>query len=263
MIIGACQFAVTGNMEHNYETIKQAIQKASKKGIKLLVFPECALTGYPPHDIKNSSLVDFDQLDSYCNELDLLAETFGMYIIVGAVTKNNDNCYNSAVIFSPERDPHCYNKRALWGWDKENFCPGDQLGVFGIDGFKIGVRICYEVRFPEYFRELYLQKTDLNIILFYDVSDNDDTERYELIKSHIRTRAVENVCHTLSVNATSPYQTAPTAIYDKSGRPLAELDRNSDDLLVYDLELAQLDFGEHGRKAISDTLTNSNALKPL
>ena len=255
MIIGAYQFAVTGNIDHNFRAIKQAIISASKKRVKLLVFPECALTGYPPRDIEHSSSIDLRYMDLCCNELAQLAKTYGMHIVVGAITKHDEYYYNSAIVFTPTQDRMIYNKRALWGWDTENFCPGDQIGVFGIDRLRIGVRICYEVRFPEYFRELYLQNTDLNIILFYDVSDNDDTERYELIRSHIRTRAVENVCHTLSVNATCTFQTAPTALFDKSGRPLAELDRNTDDLLVYDLELSQLDFGEQGRKEISDTLT--------
>ncbi len=34
-----------------------------------------------------------------------------------------------------------------------------------------GVRICYEVRFPKFFRELYKKSTDLNVILFYDVAE--------------------------------------------------------------------------------------------
>lgn len=75
-----------------------------------------------------------------------------------------------------------------------------------------------------------------------------------MIKAHIRTRAVENVTYTLSVDSICPYQTAPTALYDKSGNPLSELERNEEKLLVYDLENMQFDFGEQGRKQISDWL---------
>ena len=94
----------------------------------------------------------------------------------------------------------------------------------------------------------------MNIILFYDVSKYDDLERYDLIKSHIRTRAVENVCHTLTVNTISPYQTAPTGFYDKSGRILGELERNKERLLMYNLTLEEPNFGERGRIQISDML---------
>lgn len=123
--------------------------------------------------------------------------------------------FNSAITFSPDCENIVYHKRALWGWDKENFCVGNKSGIFQIDGIKIGIRICFEVRFPEFFRELYKEGTDQNIILFYDVSNKEDFERYELIKSHIRTRAVENVCYTLTVNTIRPYQTAPTALFDR------------------------------------------------
>ena len=175
-----------------------------------------------------------------------------MYIVIGAIMRENDNYYNSAIVFTPMVERYVYQKRALWGWDRDNFHPGNQTGVFEVDGIKIGIRICFEIRFPEYFRELYRERTDLNIVMFYDISDNDDIARYDLMKAHIRTRAVENVCHTLSVNATGPYQTAPTAIYDRSGNTLMELKRNTPGLLVYDLVLSELDFGECGRKEISD-----------
>ena len=101
----------------------------------------------------------------------------------------------------------------MWGWDRDNFCVGSESGIFEIDECKVGVRICFEVRFPEFFRELYMDRTNINIILFYDVADTDDEERYDLIKAHIRTRAVENVTYTLTVDATINGVTQATISY--------------------------------------------------
>lgn len=127
--------------------------------------------------------------------------------------------------------------------------------MFDVNDWRIGVRICYEIRFPEFFRELYKQQTDLNVVLFYDVSQKDDDERYDLIRSHIRTRAVENVAYTLAVNTCSSFQTAPTGLYDRSGAILNELKKNEEGLLVFDLEKKEINFGEKGRRKISDYLT--------
>lgn len=258
MKIGAYQFAVTNKIDHNLKIIEKAVLQASREEVKLLAFPECALTGYPPRDIDSPYLVDFDALNLAFERLQELAADNNIHIIVGSITRENNKYYNSAIVFAPNQEKTIYHKRALWGWDKDNFSTENSNGIFDIDGFKIGIRICFEVRFPEFFRELYKAHTDLNIILFYDVSDINDAERYEMIKAHIKTRAVENVTHTLSVNSISPYQTAPTALYDKSGHTLIELRQNEEKLLVYDLEKTELNFGEHGRKQISDWL----ALKP-
>ena len=217
-----------------------------------MVFPECALTGYPPRDIESSSVVDFQKLDKVYDQLQDLINENEIHVIIGTIFRKDNDYYNSAIILKPNQDKQFYHKRALWGWDRDNFCVGSENGIFEIDGCKVGVRICFEVRFPEFFRELYMDRTNINIILFYDVADTDDEERYDLIKAHIRTRAVENVTHTLTVDAISPYQTAPTALYDKSGYPLIELKRNEEGLLVYDLDNFELDFGEKGRVEVSD-----------
>lgn len=254
MRIGAYQFAVSGDIDDNYRRIQEAILRAACDNVQLIVFPECALTGYPPYDIKNACSVDFDKLNDVYKRLQDLVNDQQIYVIVGSIFKSNDEFYNSALVFSPYQAMQIYHKRALWGWDKDNFSIGSNNGVFDIDGWKIGVRICFEVRFPEFFRELYKENTDLNLVLFYDTSDKDDLDRYELIKSHIRTRAVENVSYTLSVNTCSSYQTAPTMFYDRSGHVLSELERNEEGIFVIDLFKEEMNFGERGRKEISDWL---------
>lgn len=259
MKIGAYQFAVTGNIKHNMETIEKAVLQAADQGVQLLVFPECALTGYPPRDIEKSALVNFTELNTAYEQLQKLAVDKAMHLVVGTIIKEEDTYYNSAIVFRPDQEKVIYHKRALWGWDRDNFALGDEKGIFEIGGWNVGIRICFEVRFPEFFRELYRERTDLNLILFYDVADYDDTERYELIKSHIRTRAVENVTYTLSVDAICPFQTAPTALYDRSGSSLCELNRNEEGLLVYDLERTEPDFGELGRIETSDWLLKKKA----
>lgn len=254
MKIGAYQFAVKGDIKYNFENIKKAILQASNEQVELLVFPECALTGYPPHNIERASEVDFDELAVVSEQLQQMSSEHNIHIVVGSVTKADEEYYDSAIIFSPNKERKLYHKRALWGWDKDNFSVENNSDVFELGNLKIGIRICYEVRFPEFFRELYTRHTDLNIVLFYDVADYDDIERYDLIKAHIRTRAVENVCHTLSVNTIKPYQTAPTALFDKSGGIIKELERNEEGLLIYDLVNTQDTFGEQGRREISDRL---------
>lgn len=264
MKLGAYQFAVTGSLQNNLDKIKNAISQAASQKVELLIFPECALTGYPPHDIPSADRIHEDEVNSAIEDLQKMAAGNNMYIVIGTITICKGQYYNSALVLQPHGNRIIYNKRALWGWDRENFCAGNSAGVFQIADTKIGIRICFEVRFPEYFRELYREDTDLNIILFYDISNRDDVKRYELIQSHIRTRAVENVCPILTVNTSKPFQTAPTALYDQSGNPLAELKRNQEALLTYDFMKTAFSFGEQGRKEISDLLTNqSRGTKPV
>lgn len=250
--IGAYQFSVVGNVNDNMKIMKKAIKVATCKGVRLLIFPECSLTGYPPLTIQSCEDINFDEVEKCFYEFRKLSIEYNIFIIIGSVTRDEGKYYNSVVTFSPyDYEIKPYHKRALWGWDRENFTEGNNIGVLKIDEFKIGVRICFEVRFPEYFRELYKENTDFNIVLFYDVSSSDDIERYELIKSHLRTRAVENVSTIVSVNATRPYETAPTAVFDSSGKVVFELERNSEGLLLYDFQRKALSFGEEGRKFIS------------
>ena len=255
MKIGAYSFVVTDDIPSNMEAIQRGVSRAAEQSVRLLVFPECALTGYPKGG-KSSSQVDMQALEACFAKLQQLSAQYGIYLLVGSVTRKHGEYHNSAILFSPnQRECELYHKRALWGWDRDNFSDGSPGGVWTIDGVTVGVRICFEVRFPEYFRELYREKAKVVLVMFNDVSEIDDLARYELIKAHLRTRAVENVCTVISVNDASYHQTAPTAVIHENGEVIAELSRHTEELLVYDYQPAGLSFGAEGRKTVSDRLT--------
>ena len=94
MRIAAYQFAVTGDMVENFEKIKNAILLAKKNAVQLLVFPECALTGYPPRDIKSSSEV----VEDCCKKLQELSDETGIALLVGTIYRA-DQIYNRAILF--------------------------------------------------------------------------------------------------------------------------------------------------------------------
>ncbi len=253
MRLAAYQFAVCGDLKKNTEKIKEAIEKATAEKADFIAFPECALSGYPPTDIASSKDFDFKALPAVLNELQELSDKHNITILTGSIAFD-EKYVNRAFLIAPKRDIRHYDKRALYGYDSDNFERGNTDGIFEINGLKVGVRICFEVRFPEYFREAYKAGTDLDVVIFYAVSDFDDTEKYEVMRSHLISRAAENVTPILSVDAITPYQSCPTAFINASGRVLSEAKRNSEELLFYDFEKTELNFGELGRKQESDRL---------
>ena len=261
MKITAYQFAVSSDVRKNMETIEKAIREAVDRQADLVVFPECALTGYPPMDMPSVAQVDFELAGECCEKLQDVCRETKTAAVVGMIAKEGDRIFNRAVFFAPDGERGIYDKRALWGWDRENFVPGTRTGIIEYKGFRIGIRICFEVRFPEYFRELYRERTDADLVLFYDVAETDDTDRYDLIRGHLRTRAAENACTVISSNAIRPFQTAPTAVFGRSGQVLAECPRNTEGYTEFILEKEEYNFGEQGRAEISDMLLGVSGRK--
>ena len=74
----------------------------------------------------------------------------------------------------------------------------------------------------------------------------ENIERYNLLKGHLQTRAVENVMTVIAVNSISQYQTAPTAFFDPSGDVICEAPKDQEELLLYDYIEPEVTFGQKG-----------------
>lgn len=254
--VGAFQFAACERIESNLKAIKRGIQKAAEEQVRLLLTQECALSGYPPVEVASAKAIDKAcQREAY-KEISRLAHQYKMYIALGMVTFEGPVAYNSIWLIHPAgRRLKPYHKRALWGWDQENFQPGDASGVYQIDDIKIGVRICYEVRFPEYFRELFVQQVDLALVSFADIGEPEQKSKIDIIRSHLVSRAVENVMYVLSANSTSRQQLAPTCLMDPDGNVIAAAPVNEEFLLTAEIEITEPGFSRAGRITYSKALT--------
>ncbi len=259
MRIAAYQFSSGSSIEENMVHIRSGAAQAAAAGAQMVCFHECALCGYPPVETLTENIAQ-DEINAALQEISALAAQYHMYILVGTVTVEDGRRYNSAVVYGPDGNRTArYDKRALWGWDCENFTHGARSGVFEADGVRMGVRICFDVRFPELFRELYSAGCELCVVLFSDTAENPDTERYAVMKGHLVTRAAENVMTILSVNSTSRSQTAPTAVFDRGGRTLTEAVCGKEQLIFFDYESQGDDFGTLGRRTNIDRLLSQKS----
>lgn len=257
MKLGAYPFCSTEDITGNLRHMESGIAAAKAAGVELLAFHECALCGYPPLEVQPESICP-QAVEAALRHLADLAQRSGVNLLVGTVRYEAGERYNSAILLDKAgHRSDIYDKQALWGWDADNFRRGTKPGIFELEGYKIGVRICFDVRFPESFRALYRAGMEACVILFSDTQPEPSPRRYEIIKGHIITRAVECLAPVLTINSLSGCPTAPTGAFDRNGATVAEA--HGEELITYQLERTPLTFGEEGRRVNNELFIEAAA----
>ncbi|HVL26508.1 MAG TPA: NAD+ synthase [Acidimicrobiales bacterium] len=148
--IAACQIdTVVGDLEGNVERVLAALDEAEGAGADLAVFPELAVTGYPPEDLLLKPGFVRDNLTA----LEKLASRTGRCAaVVGFVDARRD-LYNAAAVCAYGGVQGVYRKRQLPNYsvfdERRYFAPGaHDLQLFLIGGVRVGVSICEDVWTP-------------------------------------------------------------------------------------------------------------------
>ena len=185
----------TGDVRANILEIETVATRAAQSNVDLLVFPECFLTGYyTTSDISDVAA----KVDAACiNELHRIAKQAGLTLVVGSYELTETGVHNAALVCSPEIGligP--YRKQMLYGdWEKRCFKPGTQPLVFGCNGIKVGILICFDVEFPEKVRELAHFGTELLVV------PTALMKPYDIVSTAlIPTRALENGMYVAYAN---------------------------------------------------------------
>ena len=185
------------NKEVNLKRCKELLTIAATQGSRLIVFPECSLTGYIYTSLNEAIQVaetipgpSTDEIGSTCKQL-------GTYSIIGLIEQDRGKYYNSAALIGPDGLVGKYRKLHLPFLGVDRFLNhGDlPLKVYDTGVGKIGMGICYDARFPEHARILTLQGAE---IIAYPTNLADITTfRGDHV---ILTRAYENLVFCISVN---------------------------------------------------------------
>jgi NAD+ synthase (glutamine-hydrolysing) len=137
-----------GDISGNARKIAEGIARGRDEGASLVVFPELALTGYPPEDL----LLKRHFLDAAREALEeLAAQTSGMVALVG-FPERADDVYNAAAVLADGRLAGVYRKIHLPNYgvfdEQRYFQAGSHPALFELDGVQIGVTICEDIWEP-------------------------------------------------------------------------------------------------------------------
>ena len=226
-----------GEKERNLEACLAQLEDAAAAGAQLLVLPECAIPGYM-FDSGDEALPYSEEIPGPSSEA--LAEACGrldVYAVCGLLERDGDVLHNAAVFVGPEGLIGSYRKTHLPFLGVDRFVvPGDELPVYETPLGRIGVEICYDLRFPEVTRTLALKGADI-------VAHPTNFPMAAKVQTEVITlaRAAENRIYLLTANRVGKERWGEfcgwSQIVDPYGRRLAEADETEEALLVADVEI--------------------------
>jgi omega-amidase len=141
-----------GDTEKNRQKAWSFVRQAAQEGAGLIVLPELFNVGY---DLKILNDLDY----SFKKEIEScssVAASEKIYIVCGLLEKEKSILYNSQVVFDREGNIVAkYRKNNLFplSYEHKIFKRGTETAVFSAEGFTFGLAICYDLRFPEIFRD--------------------------------------------------------------------------------------------------------------
>lgn len=176
----------------------QVIAVQAKDKADLLVLPEMFLTGYNIGAKAVAELAQAQDGDA-AQQIAELAKANNMAIVYGYPERAEDgHIYNSVQLIDAQGQRLCnYRKTHLFGeLDRTMFSQGpDAFPVVDLEGWKLGLLICYDLEFPENARRLALAGAELIVVPTANMAP------YDFIADvTVRSRAFENQCYVVYAN---------------------------------------------------------------
>jgi len=194
----AQQNAVLGDARENARRAENAIQNAADRGAALVVLPECYLTGYVTNSREQALAIAIAPDGPELQSLVRACQRLGMHAIVGFLERAGAQVFNSVAVIGPSGVIGAYRKRHLpfMGADKfVTVSEETEPQIFDTAVGRIGIAICYEIRFPEVMRTLALAGADLIAL-----PTNWPVQANILADHFTRVRAAENFVYFLVAN---------------------------------------------------------------
>ena len=162
--VAACQIdPKLGEVDRNIEHIERVVAEAATSGAQLVLLPEAAVTGYV-FDYLDEALTVAQRAEAVAEQrLADAAAANHVALIVGTLEAEAREIFNTALIFAPDGRRFRYRKTHLPYLGVDRFAtPGpDAPEVYDLAGMRVGVLICYDLRFPEAARICALEGADL------------------------------------------------------------------------------------------------------
>ena len=212
--ISICQFPVCGDLRKNAAFIKAQISEAAQQNTRLAFFPEAALSGYVGTDLHSFEGFDWDAYLEEMHDITRLCKKLGIYAVYGGAHRltSPNKPHNSLYVASDTGEIIArYDKRFCTNVDLQHYSAGDRFVCFTIDGVKFGLLICYDIRFPELYREYKKLEVDVVLHAFYNArAQTPETIHTVIMHPSLQASAASNYVWVAATNATGEHQSWPS-----------------------------------------------------
>jgi NAD+ synthase (glutamine-hydrolysing) len=234
---------LVGDIAGNTKKIIEQAHTAREKGAQIIVFPELAISGYPPEDLLlRPSLVL--RINTALAEI---AAIEGIVVVVGYPLNEDKKRFNSAGVFAQGAQRGIYRKQKLPNYsvfdEARYFESGTDNVIFEISGRKVGLLICEDIWHRQPIKTLKENGADLVLILN---ASPFQIGKQELRRSLLTHRAQEISIAIASVNLVGGQDDlvfdGGSMVINPDGQVAAEAGRFESELLLVDFDLEQRAF---------------------
>jgi 5-aminopentanamidase len=233
-VAAAQAVSVSGDVAANVATAVRLVASAAERGARVVVLPELFLTGYDPDGWSAESSVSVD--DRRLAPLSRSVQEQGVVVIAGAAVRRSGGRHTlSLLVFGDDGVSAPYDKQHLFDAERSFFTAGDHGASIVVDGWEIGLGICYDGCFPEHARAAALDGAMAYVCpSAYFVGSEHRRDLY------YAARALDNGVYVLFSGLTGSCGeyafNGGSAVYDPEGRPIQRVGTEAPALVRADLD---------------------------
>lgn len=250
MKIALCQMNVIDNKQENILKATSMINEAVNYNSNFIVLPE--MFNCPYSNDKFIEYAEDEKTSTTLNSISKLAKQHGIYILGGSIPEKEDSkIYNTSYLFDKKgnivlkhRKMHLFDvdvEGGIYFKESDTLTPGNEFSVCETEYGKIGIGICYDVRFPQLAHINVKKGAD---ILFYPGAFNMTTgpAHWELL---FRARALDNQVFCVGVapalNESASYHSyGHSIVVNPWGEVICQLD-TKEELKIVEIDLNEIE----------------------
>jgi len=251
LTVAVAQMRFRATTTANVSWITEVTHSSAKNGANVILFPECAVTGYN----RDFARIIPAEIGSALKAIAAAARSAKCYVLMGSPNFVGRKRFNSLIVFDPRgRKTFCYSKIHLTPRDERFFSRGNSPAFFHLAGVPCTAIICHERRYPELVRLPVMMGAQ---ILFHPNAGLDSltvSRSKRNGRDGIAVRAFENQIYYVFANSVGPqghglWSAGDSKIVAPDSRMLA-LANNRDEVVIQ----ADLDLTRACRKYARDAL---------
>ena len=216
--IATAQFPVSKNIQKNLKYMLDLTQSASKSA-DVIHFSETSLGGYAGADFESWDNYDWGALEAAEKDIRKIAKANNIAIVCGTNKRIADGDVRNRLLYvsAKGREVAHYDKRFCTPGDLKHYRTGRSFATFKINGIKFGMLICYDVRFPELYREY--KKLGVQVLLhsFYNARAAGRNIHTTIMRAALQARAATNYLYVSGNNSSGYYQSWPSVFIQPDG----------------------------------------------